>query len=270
MESELKADIKCPKCKTYRYEKNFLNDKNRRLKTCQSCRQISTKSRNKNKCEHNRRRSYCIECGGSQICEHNRQRNSCKDCGGNQICKHNRQQSQCKDCGGGSICVHNRRRSYCKDCGGNSICEHKRERDKCKECGGSSICEHNRVRNTCKDCGGSSICEHNRHRNTCKECNDPIKLTIKQMIRCSKHTDKKHNRYDADHFIDRCFLEGLVEEYPNCYYEDCKVELQYIKYQDDLSTIERLDNKIGHIKSNCVICCLKCNNMKKSNNTSKN
>ena len=44
------------------------------------------------------------------------------------------------------------------------------------------------------------------------------------------------------------------------------VNLQYTEYQDDLATIERLDNSIGHIKSNCVLCCLKCNNLKKSNN----
>ena len=85
------------------------------------------------------------------------------------------------------------------------------------------------------------------------------------MIEGSKATDKKFNIYDANNFIDKCFLEGLIEEYPNCYYDDCKVELQYVEYQDNLATIERLNNTIGHIKSNCVLCCLKCNLMKKSN-----
>jgi len=87
------------------------------------------------------------------------------------------------------------------------------------------------------------------------------------MINCSKQKDKKNNKYDADHFIDKCFLEGLVEEYTHCYWEDCKVELQFKDYQDDLATIERLDNTIGHIKSNCVLACRKCNAMKKSNIT---
>ena len=32
------------------------------------------------KCEHGRRRSYCKECGGSQICEHGRRRIVCKEC----------------------------------------------------------------------------------------------------------------------------------------------------------------------------------------------
>ena len=35
----------------------------------------------KYKCEHNRKRDQCKDCGGSQICEHNRRRNNCKDCG---------------------------------------------------------------------------------------------------------------------------------------------------------------------------------------------
>ena len=85
------------------------------------------------KCEHNRRRSECKDCGGSQICEHNRTRSRCKECGGSQICEHNRTRSTCKDCGGGSICEHNRTRSMCKECGGASICEHNRTRSRCKD-----------------------------------------------------------------------------------------------------------------------------------------
>ena len=73
------------------------------------------------------------------------------------------------------------------------------------------------------------------------------------------------NIYDADRFIDKCFLKGLIEDYKQCYYGDCKVNLQYTEYQDDLASIERLDNSIGHIKSNCVLCCLKCNKLRKSN-----
>lgn len=40
---------KCPKCKTYRYPKQFLNDKNRLLKTCTNCRRIAKKYRLKKK-----------------------------------------------------------------------------------------------------------------------------------------------------------------------------------------------------------------------------
>ena len=110
------------------------------------------------RCEHNRRRSTCKDCGGSSICEHNRIRNTCKDCGGSQICEHNRQRIQCKDCGGSQICEHQRLRSQCKDCGGSSICEHNRERSRCKDCGGSQICLHNKQRNQCVECN-PAICD---------------------------------------------------------------------------------------------------------------
>ena len=114
---------------------------------------------------------------GRKKCEHNRQRSTCKDCGGACICQHNRKSSQCKNCGVASICEHNHRRSICKDCGGASICEHNRRRSPCKDptsatrgitargapartAGSASICEHNRESSTCKDCGGTNICEH--------------------------------------------------------------------------------------------------------------
>jgi hypothetical protein len=48
-----------------------------------------------------------------------------------------------------------------------------------------------------------------------------------------------------------------MEEYPNCYY--CECELQYVLYQSDMATIERIDNELGHIKSNCVLACRDCN-----------
>ena len=170
-----------------------------------------------------------------------------------------------------NLCEHDRQRKQCKDCkengaGGASICEHERQKSQCKICGGSSICEHERQRNTCKICGGASICEHNINRSHCRLCStDIIKLTIMTMIKSSKQSDKKYNRYDPVNFIDKCFLKNIIEDYPTCYYEDCKVELQYLDYGPTMGTIERLNNNLGHIKSNCVICCLKCNALKKSN-----
>ena len=121
MEEE-KADLKCPKCKTYRFPREFLNTKNRTLKTCIQCRDRATKYRNTNKCEHGR------------------QRNKCKDCGGSKICFHGRQKARCKD-----------------------------------------------------------------------GMNDEQKIEYikKTMIRHSKQCDKKYDRYDADNFIDMCFLTEL-------------------------------------------------------------
>jgi hypothetical protein len=123
-----------------------------------------------NKCEHDKRRSHCKECKGSQICEHDRIHSQCKDCKGGSICEHDKRRSECKDCKGGSICEHDRIHSQCKDCKGSGICKHDKRRSHCKECKGSQICEHDRERNRCKDCKGSGICEHDRRRSRCKEC----------------------------------------------------------------------------------------------------
>ena len=167
------------------YEKNknkYKCEHQRQRKTCKDCggSQICEHQRERNRCkecggasicEHQRNRSHCKECGGSQVCEHQRNRSQCKECGGSQVCEHQRIRSSCKECGGGGICEHQRIRSRCKECGGGGICEHQRERSKCKECGGSQVCEHQRLRNNCKECGGSSICEHQRIRSQCKECN---------------------------------------------------------------------------------------------------
>ena len=144
------------------------------------------------------------------------------------------------------------------------FCEHKKYKYQCRECKGSQICPHNRQKSRCRECGGSQICPHYREKNHCKKCSDPIKISIEQWIFSRRQYDKMRNIYDADRFIDKCFLEGLVEDYKQCYYGNCKVNLQYTEYQDDLASIERLDNSIGHIKSNCVLCCLKCNKSNKS------
>ena len=145
------------------------------------------------------------------------------------------------------------------------FCEHEKYKYQCRECKGSQICPHNKRKPRCKECVGSQICPHKRIKQTCKKCSDPVKVSIKQWIFKSRQYDKMRNIYDPDRFIDKCFLEGLIEDYKQCYYGDCEVNLQYTEYQDDLASIERLDNSIGHIKSNCVLCCLKCNKSRKSN-----
>ena len=147
----------------------------------------------------------------------------------------------------------------------------------------SQICPHNRLKlsmqrvrrvsnlpsqqtkSLCKECEGAQICPHKRIKRTCKKCSDPIKVNIEQWIFSRRQYDKMNSIYDADRFIDKCFLKGLIEDYKQCYYGDCEVNLQYTEYRNDLATIERLDNSIGNTKSNCVLCCLKCNVSKKSN-----
>ena len=219
-------------------------------------------------CEHGKYKYQCRECKGSQICPHNRRKSHCKECEGSQICPHNRRRSHCKECEGSQICPHNRQKQTCKECKGTQVCPHNRQKQTCKECKGTQVCPHNRQKQTCKECKGSQVCPHNKIKRTCKKCSDPVKVNIEQWIFNSRNYDKMNNIYDANRFIDKCFLKVLVEDFRKCYYEDCEVNLQYTEYQNDLATIERLNNSVGHIKSNCVLCCLKCNVSKKSKKSS--
>jgi ribosomal protein L17 len=130
--------------------------------------------------------------------------------------------------------------------------------------------EAGRKLKTCSSCRttqnnytANNKCDHKRIRGTCKDCKKDIKSTIGQWIYYAKENDKQNNRYDADNFIDKCFLRCLIEEYPNCYYEDCKVNIQSFMDIDKSAMIERINNTIGHIKSNCVLCCIKCSIVKK-------
>jgi hypothetical protein len=122
------------------------------------------------KCEHNRAKAMCRDCGSSQFCEHNRRKTICKECGGGSLCEHNKERTKCKECKGGSVCEHNRIKTSCKDCKGGSICEHNKVRGSCKECHGYCFCKHNKRKNLCKECGGSQLCEHNIQRRYCKPC----------------------------------------------------------------------------------------------------
>ena len=137
-------------------------------------------------------------------------------------------------------CIHNKRKSHCKDCNG------------------IGICIHNKRKHRCKDCGGSSICIHNKQKFNCKLCKNPIDITIKNMTNCSKSKDKKLNLFDELNFIDYPFVKNLINNCNDkCYY--CQCDLQYTYYNHTLGTIERINNSIGHIKSNCVIACRTCN-----------
>jgi hypothetical protein len=137
-------------------------------------------------------------------------------------------------------------------------CQHGKRRGRCVECGGGTICIHLKRRECCLICGGGSLCIHKKQKTHCKICGDKIKITIQNMISNSKTKDKKYNIYDIVNFIDKCFLKNLIEDCNDkCYY--CKCDLQYIIYQNNLATIERIDNSIGHIKSNVVIACHHCN-----------
>ena len=152
-------------------------------------------------------------------------------------------------------CEHGKRKDRCIDCGGVGICEHRREKSKCMDCGGGSMCEHKRQKSKCIDCGGASICEHKRQRAGCKQCTNPQKVMIEHWMRNSKKSDI-HRKQETN--ITREFCAKIIAESQNkcCY---CAVELQMLEYSANLMTIERIDNRIGHVVGNCRVACFHCN-----------
>jgi len=122
------------------------------------------------KCQHNKDKYYCKECGGKGICQHGKYKHNCIECGGSGICTHGKRKSRCLECNGTELCEHNISKYNCKECMGNGICIHKKQKHICKECRGSGICEHGKNKNACKDCHGTRFCLHNKQKARCIEC----------------------------------------------------------------------------------------------------
>ena len=71
---------------------------------------------NANKCEHGKKKTRCVTCGGGEICQHKIRRSRCADCGGGEICVHKKQKATCVECNGVGTCQHKMQRINCKIC----------------------------------------------------------------------------------------------------------------------------------------------------------
>jgi len=98
----------------------------------------------------------------------------------NKFCHHNKRRSRCKKCKGSEICKHNRIRTVCKDCHGGAICEHNNYRDRCKACKGSQICEHDKVRYACIRCCPRSV--YILYRHSAAKRKQPFEMTVEQFL----------------------------------------------------------------------------------------
>ncbi len=121
-------------------------------------------------CQHNKRQTRCIDCGGSEICIHKKIKYNCLDCKGNGICCHNIQKTFCKQCNGGSYCNHGNRKYRCIECKGNGICNHKINKFSCKICSPKNFCIHNIKQSRCIQCNGADICIHKKIKYYCIDC----------------------------------------------------------------------------------------------------
>ena len=226
-------------------------------KKCKQCRQ------NERKCEHGRRKQYCIEgnCNGSAICEHGLSKSECYkgncngtrprcehgrredrchegNCNGNQICEHGRIKYDCieGDCNGNGRCEHGKEKRYCIEgnCNGNSMCEHGKRKTDCKECGGSAYCEHGNRKRACIKCGGSRLCIHCKHILVSKKRYvESLDKKVRCCIRCFYHfypNDKIPRRFKMrQHY----FNEKLIEEFGDIFEYDKQIKCGCSKRRPD-------------------------------------
>jgi len=98
-----------------------------------------------------------------------------------------------------------------------------------------------------------------------QKSNEPLLTKFKFMIRSSKQYDKKHTLTITEDYITIDFLNQLWRlQDGKCFYQDCGCILDYEtfdnhKRNDNLITIQRLDNNICHSESNTCLACWNCN-----------
>lgn len=193
METENKI-IEIPICK-----KVYKCEHNKRKDRCHDC-------GGKQICDHGKRKSYCVLCDGSELCIHKKRKTRCKECDGSEYCSHGKCKYICIDCHGTRLCEHNKIKSICRDCDGSAYCEHNKIKSRCRDCDGSAYCEHNKIKSRCKECGGSQICIHNKIKSHCIDCDGSafcihkkIKITCKDCIgsACCEHGKIKYNCIDC-------------------------------------------------------------------------
>lgn len=98
-----------------------------------------------------------------------------------------------------------------------------------------------------------------------------LKKNLSMKLASYRQQDIKKNRYDTNKFISQrqCIIK-VIHSNPSelsCRYCRDKIKLYYEHVRDPKQwTLDRLDNNIGHIEENVVICCLKCNLEKRRKN----
>ena len=81
----------------------------------------------------------------------------------------------------------------------------------------------------------------------------------RRIVRDSKRCDLLKGLYVPSEAVDTEFLLELnAKQRTRCFY--CEIPMaQHNRNISQGLTLERLDTSKGHIKSNCVLCCKRCN-----------
>ena len=86
------------------------------------------------------------------------------------------------------------------------------------------------------------------------------------LVGNSKYGDIKSGRYDKENHITAKYLKELKTECgEKCSYCECDLDWsdqQHIRRSKKV-TLQRKNNKIGHIRGNCIYACFECNVIKR-------
>ena len=124
----------------------------------------------------------------------------------------------------------------------------------------------------------NELLKANQHELVKKICADEdfsgnvfVKKELKRKIKSYKMQDMKKNKLDEEKLIklDEC-IDKLVLSRMKCYYcmEDMLLVYENVR-EPKQWTLDRIDNSIGHINENVVICCLDCNLKRRTMNDKK-
>jgi hypothetical protein len=93
-----------------------------------------------------------------------------------------------------------------------------------------------------------------------KDPKEMLMEKITKMIQHHKQSDIKADRLDNwSEYINTSYAYEMVMKTNNCKY--CLEPIDIMG--DNCFSIDRIDNNLAHIKSNCQIICLNCNVTKK-------
>lgn len=112
----------------------------------------------------------------------------------------------------------------------------------------------------CVKCGGA----RDSNLVTCKKCLKANSISSRKhwsrkIVTASKQHDEKYGRmFQESEYITREFLKECRRKQDNLCGCGCTMQTENRKASDGL-TVQRLDDSIAHVKTNCILACHHCN-----------
>ena len=223
---------KCPSCKTLRFPTQFIY-KNKEHKTCDNCAEQRKKSYEKYKEKSQQSSKNWKKNNQDKVKEH----------------RHKYYKNNTEKCIDVSKEYYKNNTEKCLE---DSKEYYKNNTEKCIE-----YSKEWYINNTEK------CIEYSKESYDKNKQNEPLKVKFQYMIYNSKNKDTFKNRpFTIEEYIDMDFLTELFMSNNNCFYCNCILSLDFDRNNYNRISIQRHDNSIAHIKSNCCFSCISCNCIK--------